>query len=319
MRPHRPLLGAALVLSVSLVLHGCVWSSTTSDRGARSPEASLPSAFPVTMSDDDGVRVRIDAPPRRIVTFAPSATEIVFALGIGDRLVGVSGAYDDYPPAATRIPEVGGAGDFGVEPNVEKVVSLRPDLFLTIEGGDQWKERLRELGIPVFTIDSVSLEDTLHDIETVGRLTGTTEAAERLVASMQTEYRRIEAEIAGEARVSCFFEVFYPPLTTVGPDTFIADVLRRAGCDLVSADARSDYPAWSVDDLVREDPEVYLVSSESGTSTAAVGDRPGFGAVAAVSRGDVALVDSDLVSRPGPRIVDGLRELVEALHPGMFG
>lgn len=319
MRPHRSLFGAALVLSVSLVLHGCAWSSTAPDRGEQSPGRLLPSTSPVTISDDDGVRVRIDAPPRRIVTFAPSATEIVFALGIGDRLVGVSGAYDDYPPAARHIPEIGGAGDFGVEPNVEKVVSLRPDLFLTIEGGEQWKERLRELGIPVFTIDSVSLEDTLHDIETVGRLTGTTEAAGRLVASMQTEYRRIEAEVAGEPRVSCFFEVFYPPLTTVGPDTFIADLLRRAGCDSVSANAKSDYPAWSVDDLVREDPEVYLVSSESGTSTGAVADRPGFEAVAAVSQGHVALVDSDLVSRPGPRIVDGLRELVEALHPGMFG
>jgi iron complex transport system substrate-binding protein len=279
----------------------------------------LPSAFPMTITDDDGVPVRIDAPPGRIVTFAPSVTEIVFALGAGDRLVGVSGSYDDYPAAAKNIPEIGGAGDFGVEPNLERVVSLRPDLFLTIEGGDQWKKRLRGLGVDVFTIDSVSLEDTFHDIETVGRLTGTTDAAERLVERMRAEDREIEAKVAGEPPVSCFFEVFYPPLTTVGPDTFIADLLRRAGCDSVSANARSDYPVWSVDDLVREDPKVFLVSSESGGTAAAVAARPGFAAIAAVMQGRVVLLDSDLVSRPGPRIVDGLRELAEALHPEAFG
>jgi iron complex transport system substrate-binding protein len=316
MRPQRALIGLAF-LTISISLSGCAWSSTSP--GAEAGARSSTSTFPITVSDDDGVPVTVGAPPRRIVTFAPSATEIVFALGLGDRLVGVSGSYDDYPPAARRIPEIGGAGDFGVEPNLEKVVSLRPDLFLTIEGGDQWKERLRALGVPVFTIDSVSLEDTFHDIETVGRLTGTPDTAERLVASMRNEDRRIEAKVAEEPPVSCFFEVFYPPLTTVGPGTFIDDLLRRAGCDSVSARARSDYPAWSVEDLVREDPDVYVVSSESGVSAAAVAARPGFGAVAAVAGGRVVLVDSDLVSRPGPRIVGGLRELAAALHPGAFG
>ena len=317
MRPHRPIIGPALVLAISLVLSGCARSSDSTGSGTGATPS--PFAFPVTITDDDGVSVRIDAPPQRIVTFAPSATEIVFALGVGDRLVGVSGSYDDYPAAAKDISEIGGAGEFGVEPNLEKVVSLRPDLFLTIEGGDQWKERLRALGVDVFTIDSVSLEDTFHDVETVGRLTGTADAAGRLVARMRAEDRRIESKVAGERPVSCFFEVFYPPLTTVGPDTFIADLLRRAGCNSVSANARNDYPAWSVDDLVRKNPQVYLVSSESGGTAAAVAARPGFGAVAAVAQGRVVLVDSDLVSRPGPRIVDGLRELAEALHPEAFG
>src|SRR5207247_1776926 len=162
----------------------------------------------------------IDAPPERIVTFAPSATEIVFALGLGDRLVGVAGAFDNYPSAAKRIEEIGGAGDFGVDPNIEKVVSLRPDLFLTIAGGDQWKARLRDLGVPVFTTDSTDLADVFHDIETVGRLTGTVDAA---------------------------------------------------------------------------------------------------GAVVASAAGRVVPIDADLVSRPGPRVVDGLLLLARALHPEAFG
>ena len=122
------------------------------------------------------------SPPQRIVTFAPSNTEIVFALGLGARLVGVSGRFDDYPPAARKIDEIGGAGDFGVDPNIEKVVALQPDLMLAISGGEQWKDRLRELGIPVFTINATGFDDLVHDIRTVGRLTGATVAAEQLLA-----------------------------------------------------------------------------------------------------------------------------------------
>jgi iron complex transport system substrate-binding protein len=253
-----------------------------------------------------------------LITFAPSATEIVYALGLGDELVGVSGKYDDYPPAAKQVQQVGGAGDFGVDPNIETVVSLEPDLLLTIEGGDAWKSRLRELGVPVFTIDATGLDDLLHDIVTVGRLTGAVEAATALTARMAAQDHRIEEAVAGEARVSCFFEVYYPPLTTVGPGTFISDLLDRAGCDSTSASATSDYPQWSVDDLVRDSPDVYLVSSESGVSPDAVEKRPGFDAIDAVASGRVVLIDSDLVSRAGPRIMDGLRLLAEALHPNAF-
>jgi iron complex transport system substrate-binding protein len=308
-----------VLVALLLLAPACARSDGPAPAGTASSSATGTAApFPVTIVDDDGVSVTLDAPPQRIVTFAPSATEILFALGLGDRIVGVSGPYDDYPQAAKRIEQVGGAGEFGVEPNLEKVISLQPDLLLTISGGEQWKKRLRDLGVPVFTIDATDLEDLLHDIGTVGRLTGAVDAADALTAGMRAEDQDIEQRVAGEPPVTCFFEVFYPPLTTVGPDTFIADLLRGAGCDSVSESAKSDYPEWSVDDLVRESPQLYLVSSESGASPAAVAKRPGFDAIAAVADGHVVPIDSDLVSRPGPRIVDGLRELAEALHPNAF-
>ena len=317
MRPFRSLL--RVLVALLLLAPACARSDGPAPAGTASSSATGTAApFPVTIVDDDGVSVTLDAPPQRIVTFAPSATEILFALGLGDRIVGVSGPYDDYPQAAKRIEQVGGAGEFGVEPNLEKVISLQPDLLLTISGGEQWKKPLRDLGVPVFTIDATDLEDLLHDIGTVGRLTGAVDAADALTAGMRAEDQDIEQRVAGEPPVTCFFEVFYPPLTTVGPDTFIADLLRGAGCDSVSESAKSDYPEWSVDDLVRESPQLYLVSSESGASPAAVAKRPGFDAIAAVADGHVVPIDSDLVSRPGPRIVDGLRELAEALHPNAF-
>lgn len=318
MRPFRSLSGFLLALTLVSAACGGGGASSPVSPGSSGTSETSSASFPVTITDDDGVSVTLDAAPQRIITFAPSATEIVYALGLGDELVGVSGKYDDYPAAAKHVQEVGGAGDFGVDPNIETVVSLEPDLLLTIKGGDAWKSRLRELGVPVFTIDATDLEDLLHDIGTVGRLTGTVEAADALTAHMGAEAQRIEEAVASEARVSCFFEVYYPPLTTVGPGTFISDLLDRAGCDSTSASAKSDYPEWSVDDLVRTSPDVYLVSSESGVSPDAVAKRPGFDAIDAVASGNVVLIDSDLVSRPGPRILDGLRLLAEALHPNGF-
>jgi iron complex transport system substrate-binding protein len=282
-----------------------------------SPAAEAP-AFPLTITDDDGVEVTIDAEPERIVTFAPSATEIVFALGLGDRLVGVSGPFDDYPAEAAEIDEIGGAGDFGVDPNIEAVVALEPDLFLTIKGGDQWKERLRDLGVPVVTLDATDLDDLLNDIEVAGHITGADDAAAALVDDLEAQAGEVEAALEGVEPVTCFYETFYPPLYTVGPGTFIYDLLERAGCDPVTASSDFQYPEWSVEDLVAQGPDVYLVSSESGASPRAVARRAGFDAIDAVAAGRVVAIESDLAERPGPRIVQGLRLIAEALHPEAF-
>jgi iron complex transport system substrate-binding protein len=302
---------AACGVLVLLALLSCRSEQSVRER----PLLQAAAAFPVTVTDDDGVEVTIPAEPRRIVTFAPSNTEIVFALGLGDRLVGVSGDFDNYPPEAQSIEQVGGAGDFGVDPNVEKLVSLEPDLLLAIAGGEHWKESVRDLGIPVFTVNATDFDDLLRDIETVGRITGAVVEAQGVIDTMVAEAESIETVAAGAPRGSCFFEAYFPPLTTVGPNTFIFDLLNRAGCDPVSAGASSDYPEWSVDRLVQEDPDVYLVSSESGQSVEAVGKRPGFRQLSSVQEDNVVLIDSDLVSRPGPRVVDGLQALAEALNP----
>jgi len=293
---------AALLAVVALVAVGCLGQPATQQ--SPTPRADT---FPVTLTDDDGVNVTLDKLPRRIVTFAPSNTEIVFALGLDEELVGVAGSFDNYPAEAKAVEHV--AGPSGVDPNVEKVVSLHPDLLLAIAGGDQWKERLRDLHINVFTINATNFPDLLHDIQTVGRLTGRADQADTLTRDME----RKAAAVKVQQRTPCFFEAFYPPLTTVGPNTFIFDILRRGGCDPASAGAKDDYPQWSVDQLVRDDPPVYLVASESGVSAAAVGRRPGFGSLSAVQRHRVILVNSDLISRPGPRVVQGLEAVARAV------
>ena len=305
---HRFVCGIAAVL---LLLASCGETAPLQSGPTDSPSPA--GSFPLTITDDDGVEVTIDAEPQRIVTFAPSMTEIVYALGLGDRLVGVSGPFDDYPAQAKGVEEVGGAGDFGVDPTIEKVVSLEPDLFLTIPGGDQWKQRLRDLDIPVVTLHADTLDDLLTDIETIGELTGASEKAQLLAKRMDTEADAIAQSAQVVGPVTCFFEVYYPPLTTVGPDTFIFDLLERAGCDPVTEEAKTDYPEWSVDELVADGPQVYLVTPESARSVAAVSKRPGFSAIPAIEDHRVVLVDGDLVTRAGPRVIEGLRQLAEAL------
>jgi cobalamin transport system substrate-binding protein len=307
------------MVGLVLVLSSCAGSADTPAAAPGSSSIATPPAvsFPQIITDDDGHQVTIGAMPQRIVTFAPSMTEIVFALGVGDRVVGVSGKFDDYPPAAQGIQEVGGAGDFGVDPNIEEVVSLQPDLFLTIAGGDQWKQQLRDLGIAVVTLNATDFPDLLSDVRTVGDITGASDAAASLTSDMRSRADDVAAAVdAAGGPVTCFFEVYYPPLTTIGPDTFIFDLLTRAGCDPVTASAKSDYPTWSVEKLVAQSPEVYLATPESAKSVAAVAGRTGFDGITAVTSGRVVLVDSDLVTRPGPRVIDGLEELAVALHPG---
>ncbi len=317
MRPSRSWLTRFLpaLVAVALVGVACTQGSDAPSNTDPSVLVTAEATFPITLVDDDGVEVTIAAEPQRIVTFAPSMTEIVYALGLGDRLVGVSGPFDDFPAEAQQVEQVGGAGDFGVDPNVERVVALEPDLFLTISGGDAWKAELRDLGVPIVTLNATEFGDLLFDIMTVGMVTGAEREAEALVDDMRNRAEDVAAQVT--ERVSCFFEVYYPPLTTVGPNTFVFDLLQMAGCDPVTAGAASDYPEWSVEDLVADGPQVYLATPESAKSPAVVARRPGFEGIPAVASGRIVLVDGDLVTRPGPRVVDGLEQLATALHaPG---
>jgi iron complex transport system substrate-binding protein len=270
-------------------------------------------AFPVTHTDDEGVEVTIPSEPQRLVTFAPSHTETLFALGLGDRVVGVSGSFDDFPPQAKSLEPVAGGG--GTEPNIEKVVALEPDLLLTAFIGGEWKDRLRELGIPVFTTLASSFDDALEDIATVGRLTGATREAGKIVQRMQAKVGHITVRAQEAGPVTCFLEL--SDLFTVGPGALEFDLLERAGCEPITAEADQPYPQWSVERLVSDDPDVFL-ASEYGQEVEQVADRPGIRNLRAVREGRLYLVDGDLISRPGPRLADGVEELAQALHPDLF-
>lgn len=303
------------LVAVALGVVGC--SSETPPTPPAGPSAAAP-AFPLTLTDDEGVAVTITSEPERIVTWAPALTEVVFALGRGDRLVGVSGPFDDFPPESVGIEQVGGNN---LEPNVEKVVSLEADLVLDgFGGGETWKTSLREQGIAVFTLLATGYDDAARDIRSVGRLTGATDSAESVAGDLEAVALSVQDQLDGRPDVTCFYEVgFEGGFFTVGPGSFIYDLLERAGCAPASSDASEPFPQWSVEALVEDDPDVYLASSDSvGGSSASIGDRPGFATLTAVEEGRVAVIDADLLDRPGPRLGRGLMELARALHPEAF-
>jgi iron complex transport system substrate-binding protein len=274
---------------------------------------------PGTYTDDAGRGVTIDEIPQRIVCFGPSITEIAFALGLGKRVVGVDD-YSDYPEEAQALPRVGNA----FAPSIESLVALEPDLVLTLEH-EQFNSELEALGITYLILDPDDIDGILGDIELVGAVTGTADEAAALVESMEARIADVQELVEGASPVSVFFIVDATDPTlpwTAGPGSFIDALITMAGGENVAAGAASAWPQFSIEEIVNADPDVIIVQTMTGgvptISIAALEADPIWGGMGAVREGHVYLVDGDLVSRSGPRIVEGLEKLAEALHPELF-
>jgi iron complex transport system substrate-binding protein len=309
--PGMPGLRCLMAMIVVAILVGACGGG----EGSRPPVPDRRKAgFPITLQDDEGASVTLGRPPQRIVTFGQSDTEIVFALGLGDRLVGVCCEFDNFPPAAKKLPRVAGAAQ---KPNTEKVIALRPDLMLNaFPGADTWSKPLRDAGIPVFTTLAKDFDDAVRDVQTIGRLLGAQRAANALARRMQSSASTIEARAETAGSVSCFLDL--GGLYTVAPGDFIYDLLERAGCDPVTSTAKTPFPQWSKEQLIKDDPEIFLFMSDSGTTITSLKKDPALSKLSAVRANRIASVNGDLVSRPGPRLAQGLQVLATALHPDAF-
>lgn len=304
---------AALTLVVALVLSlalgGCAAKEKAAEESTPAPEVA---AFPVTLTDDAGREVTIESEPQRIVSLAPANTEIVYALGLLDRLVGVT-TYDDYPAEVADIDKI---GDF-VQPNIEAITAATPDLILATTGVQaDVIEQLEGTGAVVVAIDPQTLDALYDSIETVGVATGASEKASELTSSMIAELAEISAAIAAEDPTACFLEIAQDPLFTAGAGTLLDDLIRAAGGTNVVTEA--GYVGYSLEQLVTVDPTVYLATKGSMSNPDDLAKRAGYEKLTAVKDGRVAVLDDNLVSRPGPRVVEGVRQIAEALHPDAF-
>lgn len=302
------LTAAALAL---LALPGCAASA---DRPAEpaAPSAAAGSRFPLAVTDDASRTVMLKAPAKRIVSLAPSNTEVVYSLGALSRLVGVT-TFDDYPAQVSSIAKM---GDF-TTPNLEAIASVKPDLVL-VTGGVQADVlgKLEGLGAAVLVIDPKDLDGVYRAIGLVGKALGAEAKATEVVDGMKAEVAGVKERIGSDPPVTCFVEIGWNPLFTAGKGTLVDDLVTRAGGTNVVT--QPGYVGYSVEQLLKDQPRVYLGTKSSLGDPFTIDRRPGYKRLNAVISGRVFALDDNLVSRPGPRVVEGVAEIARLLHPDRF-
>jgi iron complex transport system substrate-binding protein len=258
--------------------------------------------------------------PTRIVSMAPSITEITFALGLGDRIVAVSD-FCDYPPEARSKPRIGGV----VNPNMEAIIALDPDLVFALPNvtHESLFRSLNQLGIRVITLKNDTIEDLFETIRTVGEATGTQEAAEQMVASLRAKFSEVSERVASQPKRKVMFIVGVDPLFVAGSGTFINELITIAGGTSIAADSLSKYPQLGIEDVVARAPDVILYTSlnfeltpEQEAKAKALWSA--YPSIPAVKNGRICGLVADYVTLPGPRLTIGIEEMARAIHPEVY-
>jgi iron complex transport system substrate-binding protein len=283
------------------------------------PVPSSATTYPLTVTDDLGRNITISKEPERIISLAPSNTEILFALGLGDKIVGVTD-YCDYPPEAQSKEKIGGPWT----PNIEKIVALEPDLILAAGVNPiSVIEELEHRGLTVFGIEAVDLDDLLNDIGKVGLITNREDEAEELIEEMRERIEAVEEKTEGLSpaqRPRTVHIMWHNPIWTSGRGTFIHDLIERAGGTNVFADLQG-YKSVTLEELIQRDPEVIIVTAMGGAGSGTwkwVLTEPRLAGISARQTGRIYYVESSWVERPGPRIVLGLEQVAKYIHPEIF-
>jgi cobalamin transport system substrate-binding protein len=278
------------------------------------PTPSPSPAFPVDLVDDEGHAVHLAAQPARIVSLTPATTEIAFALGAGSRVIATTD-FDDYPPEAIGLDHVATFDSV----DVEKIVGLKADLV--IAGGNSFNkpsaiQQLRDLGVPVLSVYAKDVAGVLADIRLVGRAIGEGSAAGDLAASMRAEIDQISAATSSLPHPRTFYELdatkdIYGP----ADGSFLVEMITLAGGDPITTGSTTVF-SIPVERLVGADPEVILLGDAAyGTTVDVVRGRSGWATMTAVRTGAIRPVDDVVITRPGPRLIVGLRDLARAIHP----
>lgn len=310
MRPAIRRLHLAPALAAALL------AACGGDDGARRA-AAAPADSSVSVVDDAGRTVTLPHPARRIVALVPAITEAVIALGAGDRLVGRT----DFDKGAMveRLPSVGG----GLDPSIEKLVSLRPDLVLGWEtsGRTELRDRLTALGIPVFAVKTEDTTDVYRSLRNLGRLTARERTADSLAAAIRGELDVVRASVASSPHPTVFFMVWNDPPMTAGPQTFVSHVIEVAGGRNVFADQSALWPNVSLEEIVRRQPDfvVVPVGEQGAVRMEALKTAPGWRELRAIREGRLVSVPAQVINQPGPHLAEAARAMRDAIHPTAGG
>ncbi len=282
-----------------------------------SPSPSVAAiTYPLTLTDDEQNSVVIKAEPKRIISITPATTEMLFSLGVGDRLIANTDA-DDYPPQVTKLPHVATYNSV----DVEKIVGLNPDLV--IAGGNSFNKpealaQLRRLGIPVLVLYAPDIEGVLHDMDLVAQATGRPGQGSALVSDLRSQFQAVRDATANLPHPRTFYELdatkeIYGP----ADKSFIAEMIALAGGTPITTGSTTVF-SIPLEKLIAADPEVIVLGDSAyGTTPEIAAARPGWSTMTAVRTKAIRPIDDTIVSRPGPRLAEGLRALALAIHPGL--
>jgi len=267
-----------------------------------------------TYRDAVGRVVVIAHTPVRIVSLAPSLTEILYYLGLGDRVVGVTN-FSYYPKEALKKPKVGSY----VKLNIEKIISLGPDFVIGTKDGNNpgIVDLLEQARIPTYIVNPRNVIDIIDTLPIIGRLCGIEEKASLLAKDLKTRLDRIKKAVESREKPLVFLQINLHPIMTVNKNTFHHDIISIAGGINMSADSSFNYPRINIEEVIRRKPEIMIISSmdRGGMFEAAWQEWLKWTPVPAVKNGRVHLIDSDLIDRPSPRIIDGIEEMAKIIHP----
>lgn len=313
----RVLLVSLLVVGL-LFLAGCGSGAKTTGPAQTNSVSSGKTTYPLTVKDDSGSEVTLTKKPQRIISLVPSATETLFALGLEGRVAAVT-KYDTYPQGVQQKVEY--VFEDGLKPNNEQILKLNPDLVVLGIQDDKTITAIRNLNIPVVKFNPQSLEATYKTIEVLGTITDTKDQVGKIVAAMKEKEASIAKKVAGikeSERVRVWTEVD-SSLFTPGQGTFLDELITKAGGVNIAADVKG-WAQYSAEKVIAKNPQVIFTTYGYYEKNAVekILARKGWENIAAVKNKRVVDLDSDMVTRPGPRIADGLESIAQALYPDLF-
>jgi iron complex transport system substrate-binding protein len=310
---HKLAARHAFLIFASLISAFLIFSSCANrTRTGKEPGAPF-QTYDVT--DEAGRRVQLSTNIDRVVSLAPNLTEIVYAVGAGKRLVGDT-SYCDYPPEAKEVMRVGDT----MTPNIETIIGLHPQLVLvsTASQLEAFTRQMEQHAIPVYVTDPHDLEGVFHTIQALGEILGEKDKALQLVSDLRGRTSAVEAAVKSSQPVTVFYQVSPKPLYTAGRDSYITDVVRRAGGKSVTADVAGAWPKYSDESALASQPEAIIMASFDSMSKDGMEIADSLKKSPAAKNGRVYGINGDYLSRPGPRLVNGLEEIARKLHPEAF-
>jgi iron complex transport system substrate-binding protein len=295
-----------LLVHIFLLLSLSLWAGT-----------GVTSSGPARVIDETGREVIIPPSPKRIISLAPNITEILFTLGLDKEVVGVS-THCNFPEAAKHKPRVGSY----ISLDFERILSLKPDLILATGAGNtiEMVERLEKLGFPTYVIFPKDFDGILMSIGHVGQILGREKEAQEILSNMQARRQAVMELTRGFPRPRVFLQIGEAPIVTVGKGSFADDLIHLAGGENIAAVDGKMYPRLGLEEVLRRAPEVIIISSMNpkGSYDKVLQEWARWKTIPAVKNGRIHLIDSDLIDRPSPRIIDGLEEMARIIHPEKF-